>query len=243
MAEANDKTRRWRSQFGAKKMQFAPDAPADAYARTAFHAGIVAVATTLAAVILVIVGVWWLRWIALVVWLAGLPFAVRAALRGKFEGDAIDAGRAPAKGKPLAAAGIYMGLGSAGLAAIVLIVLFVIAVWPSPTLSGKYGDANKTFDEYMKAIRSGDFNAYLDCLTAGTREGKDRAYFEKLRNRRASQDINILDVEYSDGGTNARDAKRADLRVRCYDKSSGPVDVGVRMVREADGWKIASSDL
>ena len=258
MAGTNDGLKRWRSKFAAVKIQFAPDAPPNADAKSALTAGIAAAAATVIALIIAVIGIWWL---AIIVWLIGLPFIIRGALKGKFEGDVIAAGHAPVKGKPYAMGGMLLGLGSAGLTILYLLVLLVVAILPAPSLPGKYGDAQRTFDEYMKAIRTDDFNAYLNCLDSRQREGKDptvqgteedqrnaylenmRKAFEAIRTRRIPQEITISETQYSDGGTTARDAKRADLRIRTVDKASRlATGLSMNMTREADGWKVTSSE-
>jgi ketosteroid isomerase-like protein len=262
MAETNGEPKRRSVKFAARKIQFAADMPPSIDAKAALKSGIAGAAATVVALILAIAGVWWLRWIALLVWLIGLPFLIRAVLRGKFESDTIAAGRSPMRGKPLAMAGMFLGLGSAGLAVLCLLIVFIAAILPSPSLPGKYGNAERTFNEYMKAVRSGDFDAYLNCLESRRREGEDqtvqgtkeerrkafteklRSAFEGLHKRRASQEVMIFGVEYSDGGTTARDANRADLRIRCVDKASGlATEVSMSMKRETDGWKVTSSEL
>jgi len=261
MAGTNDGLKRWRSKFAAVKIQFAPDAPPNADAKSALICGIAGAVATIIALVLALAGIWWLKWIALVVWLIGLPFIIKAVFTGKFEGDVIAAGHAPVKGKPYAMGGMLLGLGSAGLTFLYLLVLLVVAILPAPSLPGKYGDAQRTFDEYMKAIRTDDFTAYLNCLDSRQREGKDptvqgteedqrnaylenmRKAFEAIRTRRIPQEITIIETQYSGGGTTARDAKRADLRIRTVDKASGlATELSMSMTREADGWKVTSSD-
>jgi ketosteroid isomerase-like protein len=265
MAEPDKKTGRWRSKFAAKKIEFAPDAPPSKDARSALNSGIAAACATVIPVILAVTrpltGIPW--WLAPLLWLVvGLPFTIRAIFRGKYEGDVIKAGMAPKRGKQFTNAALFLGLGSAGLAALYLLMLLVFATLPAPKLPGNYGDAQQTFNAYLNAVRSGDFDAYLNCFDSKTREAKDqsvegtedeqrqafrgklRAAFEELRKRRDSQDITLNRVEYSDGGSTARDANRADLRVHCADKSrSLETDVSMTMTREADGWKVAVSEL
>jgi hypothetical protein len=262
MAGTNDGLRRWRSKFAGVKIQFAPDAPPNADAKAALNYGIAGAAATIIALVLALAGIWWLKWIALVVWLIGLPFIIKAVFAGKFEGDVIAAGHAPAKGKPYAMGGMLLGLGSAALAVLCLLFLLVMAILPAPSLPGKYGDAQKTFDEYMKAIRDDDFTAYFNCLDDTQREGKDttvegteedqrnaymenmRKAFEAIRKRRIPQEIAVIETQYSDGGTTARDARRADLRIRTLDKATRfATELGMSMTREADGWKVTSSEL
>lgn len=245
----DSKTRKWRAKFAAKKIQFEAGAPPSMDAMLAVRWGIAGAAATVVAVILAFTGIWWLKWIALAVWLIGLPFAIRGTLRGKFEGDVINAGRSPARGKPLARAGMFLGIGAAGLTVLYLIVMLIMALQPAPSLPGKYGSAEKTFNEYIKAISAGDFAAYKDCLAADAKNAASdeqlQAAFENLQTGRARQNLDIQGaVEYSDGGTNARDANRADMQIQCFDPKSGSsTSASMSMVREEDGWKVVRTDL
>jgi len=245
----DSKTRKWRAKFAAKKIQFEAGAPPSMDAMLAVRWGIAGAAATVVAVIIALTGIWWLKWIALAVWLIGLPFAIRGILRGKFEGDVINAGRSPARGKPLARAGMFMGLGALALTALYLIFMLIMAVLPAPSLPGKYGSAEKTFKEYVRAIRADDFAAYKDCLSAdalkATDEAQLRRKFDNLKTVRGQQRLDILGpVDYSDGGSNARDANRADIQIQCADPASNSATTAsMRLKREDDGWKVAWTNL
>jgi hypothetical protein len=240
----DSKTRKWRAKFAAKKIQFEAGAPPSMDAMLAFRWGIAGAAATVVAVILALTGIWWLKWIALVVWLIGLPFTMRGILRGKFEGDVINAGRSPARGKPLARTGMFLGLGAAGLTLLYLVFLLIMALQPAPSLPGKYGSAEKTFNEYIRAIRADDFAAYKDCLAGDVKNAASEAAFGNLKTGRARQNLDIQSIDYSDGGTNARDANRADMQIQCTNPASNiTTAASMRMAREEDGWKVIWTDL
>jgi hypothetical protein len=178
------------------------------------------------------------------VWLIGLPFTIRGALRGKFEGDVINAERAPARGKPLAKAGMFLGLGALALAVLYFVFLLVTALQGAPSLPGKYGSAEKTFNEYIRAIQADDFAAYKDCLAGDVKNAASEDAFKNLQTGRAQQKLDILSIDYSDGGTNARDANRADIQIQCTDTSlKTTTSANMTLTREEDGWKVARTDL
>ncbi len=257
MPETNGKTKRWRSKFAATKRVIAPDAPPGTDAKRALQYAMVGVAGIIAALVLTfIVNIYWLLYLP--VWLISLLFAIMGALRGKFEGDVIRAGRSPVRGKPLAMTGMYAGIACAGIAVVTVIVAAFSYSVEQDTLPGKYGSPAKTYREYVRALQEDDFEAYLECLAAEDRFDRDtdddgindaasdehreklRRLFKKARGGLVRRKLTPLGKpEYSAGGTTALDARRATLYIRCFDeKRNLATDAKVKFSREDDGWKV-----
>lgn len=240
------KTGKWRAKFAAKKIEFAADAPPSKEAVTAFRSGIIGIAATVVAVAFALIFAAKLWLLALVIWLIGLPFTVRGILYGKFEGNVIAEGRAPSRGKPLTRNGLLLGLGAVAITVLYLVFLIVMALRPAPELPGKYGTPEKTFDLYVKAVQSGDFDAYLDCLSKETKSTLDKeqlqTVFESLKTALAQQKMEPQTPAYTGGGGTAKDAERADITITCTDRAKGAVTTAsMTLTREEEGWKVVST--
>ncbi|RKY28390.1 MAG: hypothetical protein DRP79_02325 [Planctomycetota bacterium] len=158
---------------------------------------------------------------------------------------------------------MFLGIASVAAAVVVLIITAVSHSAGPSVLPGKFGSPEKTYEEYVRALRQDDFEAFAACFSLAKRFDLDRdgdgvndstseerrklleKSFEEAKKGRVRQTLTVLSKpEYSAGGKTALDAGRAELRIRCFNKRINQTsDAKMSFKREGKEWKITHTDL